>query len=189
MQRSEKEGLTVLPLFIKPCPWKQVPWLSGIQGFPLGNKTLFELSEPEQLRILTQFAESICTIVHPAQIQPEPEKVMDIGSCLGSANKTPRNGAQRGGGNLLTPLPPRKVHLIGRENDLVALAEMLKKTERVVLVNGLGGIGKTEVCKFFFYSHYNQYDYAAWIDWISSLKESLLYQAGPILGLLLYNLS
>ena len=79
---------------------------------------------------------------------------------------------------LLTPLPPRKIHLIGRENDLAALAEMLKKSERVVLVNGLGGIGKTEVCKSFFYSHYNQYDYAAWIDWISSLKESLVNALG-----------
>ncbi len=80
--------------------------------------------------------------------------------------------------SLLTPLPPRKIHLIGRENDLAALAEMLKKTERVVLVNGLGGIGKTEVCKSFFYSHYNQYNYAAWIDWISSLKESLVNALG-----------
>jgi len=30
LQRREKQGLKVLPLFVKPCPWKQVPWLSGI---------------------------------------------------------------------------------------------------------------------------------------------------------------
>jgi len=80
--------------------------------------------------------------------------------------------------SLLTPLPPRKIHLIGREKDLAALAEMLNKSERVVLVNGLGGIGKTEVCKSFFHTHYKQYEYAAWIDWISTLRESLVYALG-----------
>ncbi|MCX6583806.1 MAG: tetratricopeptide repeat protein [Candidatus Aminicenantes bacterium] len=78
---------------------------------------------------------------------------------------------------LLTALP-RKIKLIGRDKDLSALAEMLKKAERVVLVNGLGGVGKTEVCKSFFYSHYNEYVYAAWIDWISSLRESLVHGLG-----------
>ncbi|HLP46421.1 MAG TPA: ATP-binding protein, partial [Candidatus Kapabacteria bacterium] len=99
-------------------------------------------------------------------------RVMDIGSRLGPTNKTPRSGA------LLTPLPHRKIKLIGREKDLSALADMLKKAERVVLVNGLGGIGKTEVCKSFFFSHYHQYQYAAWIDWISTFRESLVNALG-----------
>ncbi|MCX6582915.1 MAG: toll/interleukin-1 receptor domain-containing protein [Candidatus Aminicenantes bacterium] len=158
LERREKEGLKVLPLFVKPCPWKKVPWLSGIQGFPAGEKSLMELTEPEQLRLLTQFAEAIYNITYPVkkEIQKEP----------------PRSGA------LFTPLPPRKIKLIGRENDLAALAGMLNRSERVVLVNGLGGIGKTEVCKSFFYTHYNQYEYAAWIDWISTLRESLVRALG-----------
>jgi len=175
LQRREKQGLTVLPLFVKPCPWKQVPWLSGIQGFPLGGQTLMELKEAEQLRLLTQFAQNIYHILNPSP--EEPERVKDIGSRPGPANDTPTVWGQRSGA-LLTSLPYRKIKLIGRENDLAALAEMLTKSERVVLVNGLGGIGKTEVCKSFFYTHYNEYAYAAWIDWVSTFRESLVNALG-----------
>jgi len=177
LQRREKQGLKVLPLFVKPCPWKQVSWLSGIQGFPLDDRFLMELKEAEQLRVLMQFAQEIYHIMNPSP--EEPERVKDMGSRPSPANKTPRSGASPANE---TPrsgaLPSRKIKLIGREKDLAALAEMLKKSDRVVLVNGLGGIGKTEVCKSFFHTHYNEYDYAAWIDWISTLKESFVYALG-----------
>jgi len=130
-----------------------------------------EYPKPKRLNFLKEFAENIYHIMNPSP--EEPERVKNMGSRPSPANKTPRSGA-----TLFTPLPPRKIKLIGREKDLAALAEMLKKSERVVLVNGLGGIGKTEVCKSFFYAHYNEYDYAAWIDWISSLKESFVYALG-----------
>ncbi|MCU0290362.1 MAG: toll/interleukin-1 receptor domain-containing protein, partial [Acidobacteria bacterium] len=183
LQRRKEEGLTVLPLFVKPCPWKQVAWLKGIQGFPLDGKFLMELKEPEQLRVLTQFTERIHAAINLAHVEPEPEKESDIGNYPGPANKTPRSGARCGARSgarcgVLTSLPPRKIKLIGRENDLAALVERLRKTDRVVLVNGMGGIGKTEVCKSFFHTHYEQYDYAAWIDWVSSLRESLVRALG-----------
>ncbi len=151
LERKEKDGLTVLPLFVKPCEWKNIPWLAKIQGFPPGGKILSQCSKDEQQEILLQFAGTIASYVKIS---------------------TPVTAI------LFTPLPPRKINLIGREKDLATLAEMLKKSERVVLVNGLGGIGKTEVCKSFFYTHYNRYVYAAWIDWISSLRESLVYALG-----------
>jgi tetratricopeptide (TPR) repeat protein len=187
LQRREKQGLTVLPIFVKPCPWKQVPWLSCIQGFPLDDKSLMEYPKPKRLNLLKKFAENIYHIMNPSS--EEPERVKDMGSRPSPANKTPRSGAQRSGASpanenprsgatLLTALPHRKIKLIGREKDLAALAEMLKKAERVVLVNGLGGIGKTEVCKSFFFNHYNQYQYAAWIDWISTFRESLVNALG-----------
>ena len=44
---------------------------------------------------------------------------------------------------LLTDLPQRKIALIGRKEDLQMLEERIKETDRVLLVNGLGGIGKT----------------------------------------------
>jgi len=75
---------------------------------------------------------------------------------------------------LLTQLPPRKVHLIGREAELGALAKRVEETNRAVLLNGLGGIGKTEVCKTFFMEHYKEFSFAGWIDYVSSIKESLV---------------
>ncbi|MCX6583812.1 MAG: TIR domain-containing protein [Candidatus Aminicenantes bacterium] len=163
LERREKEGLKVLPLFVKPCQWKEVQWLEKIQGVHGGNKTLIECTEAEQLKSLSDFAGIIAGILKGKETPVIP---LFPESSPGETN------------TLLTPLPPRKIKLIGREKDLAALAGMLKKSERVVLVNGLGGIGKTEVCKSFFYTHYNQYDCAAWIDWISSLRESLVYALG-----------
>ena len=57
LERREKEGLKVLPLFVKPCPWEKAPWLSGIQGFPLDDNFLMELKEDQQLRVLMQFSQ------------------------------------------------------------------------------------------------------------------------------------
>ncbi|MGE5344019.1 MAG: tetratricopeptide repeat protein [Candidatus Omnitrophota bacterium] len=145
IRRRKKEGLIVLPLFVKPCPWKSVPWLSPIQGFPSDNKTLINMIKGEQLKCLAEFAEKINKII-PCE--------------------------------LFTPLPSRKVHLIGREKDLISLENSLNKSDRVVLVNGLGGIGKTEVCKAFFLKNYKIYWYAAWVDWISSVRESMVNALG-----------
>jgi len=79
---------------------------------------------------------------------------------------------------LLTPLPPKQIRLIGREQELKDLKNKLDASPLVVLINGLGGIGKTEVCKTFFYTHYESYHYAAWVDWYGNIKESLVHALG-----------
>ncbi|MGE5341959.1 MAG: tetratricopeptide repeat protein [Candidatus Omnitrophota bacterium] len=150
LERRNKGLLTVLPLFVNDCEWKTVDWLNEIQGFPANGKTLTDYNEAEQLELLTEFAGKVAKEI-----------------------KTPDFTT-----TLFTPLPPRKIHLFGRENDLIALEDTLKTSDRVVLVNGWGGIGKTEVCKAFFLKHYEQYRYAAWVDWISSVKESIVNALG-----------
>ncbi len=76
---------------------------------------------------------------------------------------------------LLTMLPPTNdVSLIGREPDLLQLQERLKAKNPLLLVNGLGGIGKTELCKRFFLDHYKDYESAAWVDYRGSLGQSLI---------------
>jgi len=67
LKRREMEGLKVLPLFVKPCPWKQVKWLSGIEGFPSGKKAVSEYVLQRRLRLLTEFAESIHKILFPGE--------------------------------------------------------------------------------------------------------------------------
>ncbi len=52
----------------------------------------------------------------------------------------------------------------GREQDMERLATMLDKASRVVLVNGLGGIGKTVLATAYVQTHGNHYDHLAWIN-------------------------
>jgi len=77
---------------------------------------------------------------------------------------------------LLTLPPPENadLKLLGRETDLEQLVNLLQQKKHLLLVNGLGGIGKTELCKRFFLDHYQEYESAAWVDYRGSLEQSLI---------------
>ncbi len=77
---------------------------------------------------------------------------------------------------ILTIPPPKTSRFIGREEELQELDNKLKEKDRVVLVNGLGGIGKTEVCRHYFWENSSQYTALGWINYLGSLKESFATQ-------------
>jgi len=163
LERREKGELEVIPIFAEPCAWENVPWLNGIQGFPPDGKTLLEFGESQSEKVLAELAAKL--------VDKDKNKSKPTQPNTFSRQKQPLT-------KVLTPLPPRQVQLIGRDEDLKRLETLVKKSDRAVLVNGLGGIGKTEVCKRFFLNHYNQYTHAAWVDYVSSIKESLVNAFG-----------
>lgn len=64
---------------------------------------------------------------------------------------------------------------IGRENDIEDIKEKAK-TKKVVLMNGIGGIGKTEICRYLF-KYYNDnaaddVEYIGWVNYNTSLDSS-----------------
>ncbi len=61
------------------------------------------------------------------------------------------------------PIDPA-TECIGREADLQRLKDALARTSRTVIVNGLGGMGKTTLAKAWFQSVKDQYDHWAWIE-------------------------
>ncbi|MCX7921510.1 MAG: tetratricopeptide repeat protein [Clostridia bacterium] len=86
----------------------------------------------------------------------------------------------------LTLLPPKPVKLFGREKDLKELEEFIGTFNNDILITGLLGIGKTELCKHYLWDNYNKYSYVGWINYTSSLKESFIEQfnlSGYILGI------
>jgi len=66
----------------------------------------------------------------------------------------------------LTPYTPidAEKECIGRDADLKTLADTLSRSSKVVVVNGLGGIGKTTVAKAWFQTVKDRHDHFAWID-------------------------
>ena len=74
----------------------------------------------------------------------------------------------------LTPLPPRPVELIGRDKAFSDVAKLLENSQQVLLVNGLGGVGKTELCKSYFWQRKDNYKHLAWVDFVGNIKESFV---------------
>ncbi len=57
LQRARRGELQVLPLFAEPCFWKNEPWLSRRQMWPVGGKAVSEHDAPTRKRLVTEFAE------------------------------------------------------------------------------------------------------------------------------------
>ena len=76
----------------------------------------------------------------------------------------------------LTPIPAvnQSVGLIGRDDIVKTLRELLEMNNGTALVNGLGGIGKTAVMKYICNKLKDDGYYIAWFKWESSLKNGLL---------------
>ncbi len=76
----------------------------------------------------------------------------------------------------LTSIPTvnHAVGLIGRDDIKKSIREMLEVNDCIVLVNGLGGIGKTAVMQHVCNDLKNEGKYVAWIESGGSLKEDLL---------------
>ncbi len=74
----------------------------------------------------------------------------------------------------LTPKPAKTIDLIGREEELKDIAHTLERTDRVLLVNGLGGVGKTELCKRYFWDNIDNYIHLAWVDVVGNTRESFV---------------
>lgn len=75
--------------------------------------------------------------------------------------------------HLAAHVPPKELTLymprthpddiIGREADLARLHDLLRVEKRVVVVNGLGGIGKSTLAQVYISRYYERYHHIAWI--------------------------
>ena len=74
--------------------------------------------------------------------------------------------------------------IVGRDKDLVDLQARLFDNRQVVLVNGLGGIGKTTLAQVYVETFYNEYRHIAWISQISdNLMADVVNSGGLLLSL------
>ena len=62
------------------------------------------------------------------------------------------------------PRALKRTEFVGREEDLRKLMHMLQRESSVLLLNGLGGIGKTTLAKEYVYRHQNEYRHIAWVN-------------------------
>lgn len=67
--------------------------------------------------------------------------------------------------NVLSSFSPINANeIIGRENDLTQIALKLENTNTILLLNGMGGIGKTTLATLYAQQHKEEYDNFVWIN-------------------------
>lgn len=64
--------------------------------------------------------------------------------------------------------------IIGRESDLIQIENLLKNQKKVVLVNGIGGIGKTYLAKAYLQIHKSEFDHIIYIEQNTTLKSAFV---------------
>ncbi|MCL2841983.1 MAG: tetratricopeptide repeat protein [Oscillospiraceae bacterium] len=77
--------------------------------------------------------------------------------------------------------PPPAAHFVGRETELANIKKHIKQNVKLVLVNGMGGIGKSEICKKLFHE-FNETDgvikHIGWIVFDENMKKTLYGKFG-----------
>jgi len=68
----------------------------------------------------------------------------------------------------------RPLTFFGRDDELLRLDTLLDKHENVLLLNGIGGIGKTTVAKEYYHRYATKYDSLIWLDYRESLFDSFM---------------
>ncbi len=113
LQRREAEGLRIIPLFVRPCPWTAVDWLAAIQGRPKDAKPLAEFKKSQADRHLSELALEIRRLVTEGEaargvLTPRPPLPSPALPAPGEGAPPPKSlkakvqgpEAQEGGGSL-----------------------------------------------------------------------------------------
>ncbi|MCD4799452.1 MAG: toll/interleukin-1 receptor domain-containing protein, partial [Methanosarcinales archaeon] len=73
LERREKDGMVLIPVLLRPCLWKAVPWLKDIQMLPRDGKSVSRDFRDEPDEVFAEVAENIFEIIdNPGYKPPEP---------------------------------------------------------------------------------------------------------------------
>ncbi len=114
----------------------------------------------------TEFVEAIRKY---KQVNPNPTPLTEITNDL-PQKKDPKH---------LTSLPPINTKFIGREDELKAIEKNLSSDNVVCVVNGIGGVGKSELSYRYLHEHKEQYNKIAFIEFTEesrSLEETFYFK-------------
>jgi len=146
LERRKNDGMTLIPVLLRACAWKAVPWLKPIQMLPRDGKTVAKDFKDNWDEVFAEVAENVFAIIDAQDAQ----KVITRGSTAKAARLTLGPPAQPQPRFAppekidLTRLPVTGTELFGRENDLNQLDEIWESQNvNVMSLVAWGGVGKS----------------------------------------------
>lgn len=159
LKRRTEQGMRLLPVLVRPCPWKLVSWLKAIQMLPRDGQTIADLRGAKRDRVFSEIAESIgeglANLAGGEKAVRSPMRgaadAADTESIFRSLPMSPGSfdldllGSVLASSRVETShLPITGDALFGRDNELQWLDEVWKTgTVRIVSLTGPAGIGKS----------------------------------------------
>ncbi len=129
LERCERDGMIIIPVLVRPCLWKVVPWLSETQMLPRDGQCILEDFQGLEDRVFADVAERIFDIIDNPDYRPpkppppkwSPPENIDIGR-----------------------LPATGVELFGRQGEMAMLDDAWETDNtNVVSLVAWGGVGKS----------------------------------------------
>jgi tetratricopeptide (TPR) repeat protein len=125
LQRRQDEGLRIVPILVRPCPWKKVEWLAKIQMRPRDGREIARGNAYKIDKDLAAIAEEIDDLIRAAAPPSPPARVISATIYLSA-------------------LPATGPHFFGREAELERLDQAWATASTNVLsLVAWGGAGKS----------------------------------------------
>jgi tetratricopeptide (TPR) repeat protein len=170
LNRRKDNGMLLIPLLVRPCLWKVVPWLRQLQMLPRDGKAISKDYRDDADEIFTTVAESVYEFIEQlrpaaAEVRTESLTTFSISgdrniiingnvyhsalvsgdaNALLTAPPPPRWNAPKPENIEITRLPSTGMDVFGRDRELNLLDEVWEKQEvRVLSFVAWGGVGKS----------------------------------------------
>jgi len=129
-EKRGNEGLLLVPILVRPCPWKKIRWLKSIQIFPADDISIEEIRPKiKQERALSKIAEYVYDKINESKFK-EVKTAKPI-QCLPEQIDIDR-------------LPQTGSELFGREKELKQLDDAWESTAKnIISFIAWGGAGKS----------------------------------------------
>jgi tetratricopeptide (TPR) repeat protein len=128
LERREKDGMILIPVLLRPCLWKAIPWLKEIQMLPRDGKSVSKDFKDEPDEVFFEVAENIFDIIdNPEYKPPEPTPLWSPPEKIDTCR-----------------LPVTGEELFGRQKQLEMLDRAWESdTTHIVSFVAWGGVGKS----------------------------------------------
>ena len=138
LERRAESGIHVVPAIVFESSWQDVPWLAAMQVRPRDGRTLASFKGDQRNRELVKIAKEVRQLLG---VGPRPQEPSSVEQQQPAESQQPTQPVST---PALHQLPSPPGDFTGRETELAELRTAVRESgASIVLVRGIGGVGKT----------------------------------------------